>query len=69
MELLINGEFTVMFFVFVIILGLLIPGFLEILELRGYKVPVVVPAVLILIGGLVFRFVMVEAGQLTRYLY
>jgi formate-dependent nitrite reductase membrane component NrfD len=69
MELLINGEFTVMFFVFVVILGLLIPGFLEILELRGYKVTVVVPAVLILIGGLVFRFVMVEAGQLTRYLY
>ena len=69
MELLVNGEFTVMFFVFVIILGLLIPGLLEILELRGYKVPVVVPAILILIGGLVFRFVMVEAGQLTRYLY
>lgn len=69
MELLVNGEFTVMFFVFVVILGLLIPGFLEILELRGYKVPVVVPAVLILIGGLVFRFVMVDAGQLTRYLY
>ena len=69
MELLINGEFTVMFFVFVVILGLLVPGFLEILELRGYKVPVVVPAILILIGGLVFRFVMVEAGQLTRYLY
>ncbi|MGB5434780.1 MAG: NrfD/PsrC family molybdoenzyme membrane anchor subunit [Maribacter sp.] len=69
MELLVNGEFTVMFFVFVVILGLLIPGLLEILELRGYKVPVVVPAILILIGGLVFRFVMVEAGQLTRYLY
>ncbi|MDV7138813.1 NrfD/PsrC family molybdoenzyme membrane anchor subunit [Maribacter sp. TH_r10] len=69
MELLVNGEFTVMFFVFVIILGLLLPGLLEIMELRGYKVPVVVPAILILIGGLVFRFVMVEAGQLTRYLY
>ncbi|MDE3740459.1 NrfD/PsrC family molybdoenzyme membrane anchor subunit [Maribacter polysaccharolyticus] len=69
MQLLVNGEFTVMFFVFVVILGLLLPGLLEIMELRGYKVPVVVPAILILIGGLVFRFVMVEAGQLTRYLY
>ena len=69
MQLLVNGEFTVMFFVFVVILGLLLPGLLEILELRGYKVPVAVPAILILIGGLVFRFVMVEAGQLTRYLY
>lgn len=69
MQLLTNGEFTVMFFVFVVILGLLLPGLLEILELKGYKVPVMVPAILILIGGLVFRFVMVEAGQITRYLY
>ncbi len=69
MQLLVNGEFTVMFFVFVIILGLIFPALLELIELKGYKVPVVVPAILILIGGLVFRFVMVEAGQITRYLY
>ena len=25
--------------------------------------------VLVIIGGIVFRFVMVEAGQITRYLY
>jgi len=69
MQLLINGEFTVMFFVFVIILGLIFPALLEIIELKGYKVPVVVPALLVLLGGLIFRFVMVEAGQITRYLY
>ncbi len=68
-HLLVGGEFTVMFFVFVIILGLIVPGMMEALELFGFKVPVAVPAVLILIGGLVFRFVMVEAGQITRYLY
>ena len=69
MQLLVNGEFTVMFFVFVIILGLIFPALLEIIELKGYKVPVVVPALLVLLGGLIFRFVMVEAGQITRYLY
>lgn len=69
MQLLTNGEFTIMFFVFVVMLGLLFPAVLEIIELKGYKVPVVIPAILILIGGLVFRFVMVEAGQVTRYLY
>jgi formate-dependent nitrite reductase membrane component NrfD len=68
-ELFLGGEFTVTFWVFVIILGLVFPGVLEILELRGYKVPVAIPAGLILFGGLMFRFIMVEAGQITRYLY
>ncbi len=69
MQLLVGGEFTVMFFGFVVILGLIVPAILEIIDLNNYKVPVIVPAILVLIGGLVFRFVMVEAGQLTRYLY
>ncbi len=69
MELLVGGEFTLMFFGFVVLLGLLVPAVLESIELIGYKVPVIVPAILVIIGGLVFRFVMIEAGQLTRYLY
>jgi protein NrfD len=68
-ELFLGGPFTVSFWVFVVILGLIFPAVLEILELRGYKIPVAVPALLILFGGLVFRFIMVEAGQITRYLY
>ncbi|MCK5678284.1 MAG: polysulfide reductase NrfD [Flavobacteriaceae bacterium] len=69
LQVLINGEFTVMFFVFVIILGLIFPATLEGAELMGFKIPSVVPALLILMGGLIFRMVMVEAGQITRYLY
>jgi formate-dependent nitrite reductase membrane component NrfD len=69
MQLLVGGEFTLMFFGFVIILGLIVPATFEVIELMGYKVPVAVPAILVIIGGLVFRFVMVEAGQITRYLY
>lgn len=68
-NLFLGGQFTVSFWVFVVILGLLFPAALEILELVGYKIPVAIPAALILIGGLVFRFIMVEAGQITRYLY
>jgi formate-dependent nitrite reductase membrane component NrfD len=68
-QLFLGGDFTAIFWVFVIILGLIVPAFLEILELRGFKIPVWIPAFLILLGGLVFRFVMVEAGQVTRYLY
>jgi protein NrfD len=68
-QLFLGGEFTVTFWIFVVFLGLLLPAFLEILELFGKKIPIWIPALLILIGGLVFRFVMVEAGQITRYLY
>ncbi len=68
-ELFLGGQFTVSFWVFVVILGLIFPAVLEILELRGYKIPVGIPAFLILFGGLMFRFIMVEAGQITRYLY
>ncbi len=68
-ELFLGGQFTVAFWVFVMTLGLVFPAILEILELLGYKIPVVVPALLILFGGLAFRLIMVEAGQLTRYLY
>ena len=68
-HLFLGGEFTTSFWVFVVILGLIFPAVLEILELRGYKIPIWIPASLILFGGLVFRFIMVEAGQITRYLY
>jgi len=68
-KLFLGGDFTAPFFAFVVILGLILPAILEIMELKGFKVPVIVPAILILIGGLIFRFLMVEAGQITRYLY
>ncbi len=68
-ELFLGGEFTVSFWVFVILLGLIFPAILEVMELRGYKVPVAIPALLIIFGGLMFRLIMVEAGQITRYLY
>ncbi len=68
-HLFLGGDFTTSFWVFVIILGLILPAVLEILELRGYHIPIWIPAFLILFGGLIFRFIMVEAGQITRYLY
>lgn len=68
-ELFLGGPFTTSFWGFVVILGLIIPAILEILELRGYKVPIWIPSLLVLLGGLLFRFIMVEAGQITRFLY
>ncbi|MCF6170027.1 MAG: polysulfide reductase NrfD [Bacteroidales bacterium] len=68
-QLFLGGEFTVSFWVFVIIMGLAFPVTLEILELFGYKIPIWIPSLLILFGGLMFRMIMVEAGQITRFLY
>jgi len=68
-SLFLGGQFTVSFWVFVILLGLIFPAILEVVERLGYHIPVVIPVVLILLGGLMFRFIMVEAGQITRYLY
>jgi protein NrfD len=64
-----GGQFTVYFGLFVVILGLIMPAIFELMELRGIHVHVAIPVTLILFGGLIFRFVMVEAGQITRYLY
>lgn len=68
-QLFLGGEFTTSFWLFVVGFGLVIPAILEIMELRGKHIHVALPAILILFGGLVFRFLMVEAGQMTRYLY
>ncbi len=68
-KLFLGGSFTVSFWVFVVLLGLIFPAILETLELWGFHVPKWMPSVLILFGGLMFRFVIVEAGQITRYLY
>jgi formate-dependent nitrite reductase membrane component NrfD len=42
---------------------------LEILELRKFKIPVVIPAVLVLFGSLMLRFLIAFAGQESRWLY
>ncbi len=68
-NLFLGGEFTVTFWVNVIILGLIIPAILEALELLKFKIPVILPVALILWGGIMFRFIMTEAGQITRFLY
>lgn len=67
--LFLGGAFTIPFWGVVVGAGLIVPVMLEILKLRGLKVPLAIPAILFLVGGLVFRFLMVEAGQLARYLY
>ena len=67
--LFLGGQYTMTFWIFVVFLGLVIPGALDLMELRGYHIPAMVPGVLVLFGSLMFRFVFVFAGQVSRWLY
>jgi formate-dependent nitrite reductase membrane component NrfD len=64
-----GGPYTIPFWIFVVSLGLVLPAILEILELRNFHIPVWLPPALVLMGGIVLRFVIVYAGQSSRYLY
>jgi formate-dependent nitrite reductase membrane component NrfD len=68
-ELFLGGEYTMTFWIFVVFLGIIFPGVLSILSLRGYKMPLAIPVALILLGGFMFRFIFVYAGQMSRWLY
>lgn len=67
--LFLGGPYTAPFWIFVVFLGMVVPALLEILELRNYRIPVLVPTLLVLFGGLMFRFIIAYAGQASRWLY
>lgn len=67
--LFLGGPYTAPFWIFVVGLGLVIPAFLEVLELRKKHIPVIIPASLVLFGGVMMRFILAYAGQASRWLY
>lgn len=67
--LLLGGEYTTSFWIFVFGLGLMIPGILMIMKINGLKIPTFIPATLVLMGGLLLRLILVDAGQASRWLY
>ena len=68
-NLFLGGPFTVQFWVFVVGLGLIVTIFLEILELKNKPIPAYLSAILVLYGSIMLRFIVVEAGQASRWLY
>ncbi len=67
--LFLGGPYTLSFWIFVVFIGMLLPAFLEIWELKGNHIPAYIPAVMIISGSLMLRFIIVHAGQASRYLY
>ncbi len=68
-QLFLGGPYTMVFWIFVVILGIIIPGVLDLMELGGRHIPALIPGVLVLMGSFAFRFVFVFAGQVSRWLY
>ncbi|RME85694.1 MAG: nitrite reductase [Planctomycetota bacterium] len=67
-KLILGGPLTLPFWIAVIFIGLLLPLFIEVLEWKGYPAPIVVASWLILLGGLYFRYVILQAGQLSSWI-
>lgn len=68
-SLFLGGPYTVPFWLFVVTLGLVIPAILEFLEMRGFHLPYYLAPVMVILGGLIFRFIIANAGQASRWLY
>jgi formate-dependent nitrite reductase membrane component NrfD len=68
-HLFLGGPYTMSFWIFVVIIGMILPAVLEIMELRKYHIPSFLPALLVLFGSIMLRFIFVYAGQVSRWLY
>ena len=68
-QLFLGGAYTLPFWIFVVFLGMIVPALLELLELRGQHISPYIPAALIIFGNIMLRFLIVYAGQASRYLY
>jgi protein NrfD len=65
--LLINGEYALNFWVFVVGLGIVIPLILQLLAVNHKIKHTVIPPLMVIAGGLLLRFIIVGAGQLSYW--
>ncbi|MGB2868687.1 MAG: NrfD/PsrC family molybdoenzyme membrane anchor subunit [Bacteroidota bacterium] len=65
--LLLTGSFAPVFWVFVIGLGILIPLFVQLLAVNHKVKHMPIAPVMVILGGLILRFVIVYAGQASHW--
>ncbi|MFC1853169.1 NrfD/PsrC family molybdoenzyme membrane anchor subunit [candidate division CSSED10-310 bacterium] len=63
-----GGPYTASFWTLVVGVGLVAPFLLETFELKGKRVPLVLPALLVLGGGFMLRVILLSAGQASTFL-
>ncbi|RPI12744.1 MAG: polysulfide reductase [Ignavibacteriae bacterium] len=65
--LILNGPYAAVFWIFVVLLGLVIPLFIQSLSVLNKISHTAVAPILVLAGGLLLRFVIVNAGQFSHW--
>jgi formate-dependent nitrite reductase membrane component NrfD len=65
--LLLNGPYAAVFWVFVVLLGIVVPLFIQVLAVNQKIKHTPVSPIMVIIGGLVLRFIIVSAGQFSHY--
>jgi formate-dependent nitrite reductase membrane component NrfD len=66
-RLILSGPFAAVFWVFVVFIGIIIPFIIQILSVNN-KIPHTnVAPILVMIGGLILRFIVVYAGQYSHW--
>lgn len=67
-QLLISGAFAPVFWVFVVGIGIVIPLFIQLLAVNHKIKHTPVAPIMVIVGGLILRFVIVIAGQYSHYM-
>ncbi len=67
LDLVMGGPFTEAFWLWFVVPGLLVPMVLAFLGLRGYRSFGLLASVLVLYGGFMLRYLMVEIGQVSTW--
>ncbi len=67
-NLLISGSYAPVFWVFVVGMGIIIPLFIQLLAVNHKIKHTPIAPVMVIIGGLILRFVIVSAGQYSHWL-
>jgi protein NrfD len=66
---LLGGDFTAVFWLWLVTVGLLLPLLLEVLDLNKVRVWVFLSPLLVIAGGYLLRHVTVELGQVTTWVH
>lgn len=67
-HLFLGGDYTAPFWIFVVGMGLLLPAAMEVMEMFGKKMPYQAPPILVLLGGIMLRFIICYAGQYSHWI-
>ncbi len=67
-QLLISGAFAPVFWVFVVGIGIVIPLIIQLLAVNHKIKHTPVAPIMVIVGGLILRFVIVNAGQYSHYI-